>query len=38
MLWSFSRTDGLAVEQIVREVLVLGFPVAIGAAASRLIL
>lgn len=38
MLWSFSRTDGLAVEQIVREVLVLGFPVAVGAAASRLIL
>jgi putative integral membrane protein (TIGR02587 family) len=38
MLWSFSRTDGLAVEQIMREVLVLGFPVAVGAAGSRLIL
>lgn len=38
MLWSFSRTDALALEQIVREVLVLGFPVALGAAASRLIL
>ncbi|HJU05284.1 MAG TPA: DUF2391 family protein [Nitrospiraceae bacterium] len=38
MLWSFARTDGLAFDQVVRAMLVLGFPASIGAAASRLIL
>ncbi|MCW5722435.1 MAG: TIGR02587 family membrane protein, partial [Devosia sp.] len=37
-LWTFSRLDGLSFGQIVRAVIVLGFPAAIGAAAARLIL
>jgi putative integral membrane protein (TIGR02587 family) len=38
MLWTFGQTEGMAVEQILRAVLVLGFPAAVGAAAARLIL
>jgi putative integral membrane protein (TIGR02587 family) len=38
MLWSFARTDGLALDQVVHAMLVLGFPASVGAAASRLIL
>ena len=38
MLWSFARTDGLAFDQTVRAMLVLGFPAAVGAAAPRMIL
>lgn len=38
ILWTFGRTDGLPVPQIIGLSLVLGCPAAIGAAAARLIL
>ena len=38
LLWTFGRTDGLSLENIVRITIVMGFPAALGAAASRLIL
>lgn len=38
MLWTFGRTDGLEVGQIVQAMVVLGFPAAMGAGAARLIL
>jgi putative integral membrane protein (TIGR02587 family) len=38
ILWTFGRTEGLALEEFLTEVIVLGFPSAIGAAAARLIL
>lgn len=38
LLWTFGRTDGTGVEETVSACVVLGFPCAIGAAASRLIL
>jgi putative integral membrane protein (TIGR02587 family) len=38
LLWTFGRTDGLNLENIVRITIVMGFPAALGAAASRLIL
>lgn len=38
MLWSFSRTEGFALEQLVQSTLVLAFPASIGAAAARAIL
>ena len=38
MLWTFGRTEGLALHQIVAILIVLGFPAAVGAAAARLIL
>ena len=38
MLWTFGRTDGMALQQIVSILIVLGFPAAVGAAAARLIL
>jgi putative integral membrane protein (TIGR02587 family) len=38
MLWTFGRTEGLALYQIVAILVVLGFPAAVGAAAARLIL
>lgn len=38
LLWTFGRIDGLSLEEIVKVVVVLGFPAALGAAASRLIL
>ncbi|MEC5292713.1 TIGR02587 family membrane protein [Aurantimonas sp. C2-6-R+9] len=38
VLWTFGRTDGMAYTEILRAVVVLGFPAAIGAAAARLIL
>lgn len=37
MLWTFGRTDGGGQEAIVRSVVVLGFPGALGAAAARLV-
>jgi uncharacterized membrane protein len=37
-LWTFGRTDGTALQEIISAVVVLGFPCAIGAAAARLIL
>jgi uncharacterized membrane protein len=38
VLWTFGRTDGLAVGRLIIVSLVLGFPAAVGAAAARLIL
>lgn len=37
-LWSFGTLDGLSLEEMVKIMLVLGFPAGLGAAASRLIL
>ena len=38
VLWTFGRTSGVALEEIVMTTVVLAFPAAIGAAAARLIL
>jgi putative integral membrane protein (TIGR02587 family) len=38
MCWSFGRFDGLAVAEMLRVTIVLGFPAAVGAAAARLVL
>lgn len=38
LLWTFGRMDGLNLEDALKISIVLGFPGAIGAAASRLIL
>ena len=37
ILWTFGRTDGLTVAQLVKEMIVLGFPAALGAGAARLL-
>jgi putative integral membrane protein (TIGR02587 family) len=38
LLWTFGRTGGLAVGQVISAMVVLGFPAALGAGAGRLIL
>ena len=38
LLWTFGRTDGAALAEVVSAAIVLGFPCAVGAAAARLIL
>ena len=38
ILWTFGRMDGTGTEETVKAVVVLGFPAALGASASRLIL
>ena len=38
VLWTFGRTEGLDVVELIRATVVLGFPASIGAAAARLIL
>lgn len=38
VLWLFGRTDNTSLGFVVSEVVVLGFPAAVGAAAARLIL
>jgi putative integral membrane protein (TIGR02587 family) len=38
ILWTFSRTEGMPLDQTVSIIVVLGFPAAVGAAAARLIL
>ena len=38
ILWTFGRLDGVAALDIVKAMLVLGFPAALGASAARLIL
>jgi len=38
VLWTFGRLDGVAAQDIIRSMLVLGFPAALGASAARLIL
>jgi uncharacterized membrane protein len=37
ILWTFNRTDGLAFTQLIKEMIVLGFPAALGAGAARLL-
>ncbi len=38
LLWTFGRTEGLNLEDTLKIAVVMGFPGALGAAASRLIL
>jgi putative integral membrane protein (TIGR02587 family) len=38
VLWTFGRIDGLPPLEVLRSVVVLGFPAALGSAAARLIL
>jgi len=38
ILWTFGRMDETGAEEIVKAIIVLGFPSALGASASRLIL
>jgi putative integral membrane protein (TIGR02587 family) len=38
ILWTFGRTEGLAFNQAISILVVLGFPSAVGVAAARLIL
>ncbi|CAO3450708.1 TIGR02587 family membrane protein [Azospirillum largimobile] len=38
LLWTFGRTDGTGLAEIISATVVLGFPCAIGAASARLIL
>lgn len=37
LLWTFGRTDGVAVHEIATMTIVLGFPAALGAATARLV-
>ncbi len=37
VLWTFGRTDGVALNQIATMVAVMGFPSALGAASARLV-
>jgi len=38
VLWTFGRTDGSSLSQIVMMTVVLGFPAALGAASARLVI
>jgi putative integral membrane protein (TIGR02587 family) len=38
MLWVFGRTDGVALQFVARQTVVLAFPGALGAAVARLVL
>ncbi len=38
ILWTFGRMDGTGAEETVKAIVVLGFPSALGASASRLLL
>jgi uncharacterized membrane protein len=38
LLWAFGRFDGAGTAGSVRQVVVLGFPAVLGAAAARLLL
>lgn len=38
VLWTFGRTEEVALAQVVMTTLVLGFPAAVGAASARLVL
>ena len=37
VLWSFGRTDGVAMAEIANMLVVLGFPASLGAATARLV-
>lgn len=38
VLWTFGRTEGVALPEIVGMVIVLGFPASLGAATARLVI
>ncbi len=38
LLWTLGRFDGLALQPVLAQTLVLGLPAGVGAAAARLIL
>ncbi len=38
LLWTFGSLDGMSLKEIIEITIVLGFPAALGAAASRVIL
>lgn len=38
LVWTFGHIEGLSTEHLVKTVIVMSFPGALGAAASRLIL
>lgn len=38
LLWTFGRTDGVALHEIATMTIVLGFPAALGAATARLVI
>jgi putative integral membrane protein (TIGR02587 family) len=38
VLWTFERTEGMPLRQVIPATIVLGFPAAVGAGAARLIL
>lgn len=38
VLWTFGRTDGMSLREILMPTVVLGFPASLGAATARLIL
>ncbi len=38
LVWTFGQTDGMSADNIARSVVVIAFPAALGASASRLIL
>lgn len=38
VLWTFGRTEAMAIEEIIKAMIVLGFPAALGASTSRLAL
>ncbi|WP_236024810.1 TIGR02587 family membrane protein [Arenibaculum pallidiluteum] len=38
VLWTFGRTDGMALMETVQAMVVLGFPAALGAATARLVI
>jgi putative integral membrane protein (TIGR02587 family) len=38
ILWTFGRTDDTGAEDVIKSIVVLGFPAALGASAARLIL
>ena len=37
VLWTFGRLEGQGINEVVRSVVVLGFPASLGAAAARLL-
>lgn len=38
VLWTFGRTDGMSMHEVVMATVVLAFPAAIGAAAARIVI
>ncbi|WP_425999293.1 TIGR02587 family membrane protein [Caulobacter sp. DWR1-3-2b1] len=38
LLWTFGRTDGVALHEIAAMTIVLGFPASLGAATARLVI